>query len=83
MVNITLKDPINGTIEIGGPEKIGMDQFAKKYMDMKHDERKVIADPHALYFGTVITDQSLVPGDDASFGSMTYDDWIRIPGNLR
>lgn len=83
IVDLTLKDPENGIIEIGGPEKIGMDQFAKIYLDMKHDSREVIGDPKALYFGTVINDQSLVPGDDVRIGSFRYREWIHMPGNLR
>jgi uncharacterized protein YbjT (DUF2867 family) len=83
MVDLTLKDPINGIIEIGGPEKLGMDQFAKIYLDMKRDTREVIGDPNALYFGTIINNQSLVPGNTARKGSIRYDEWIRIPGNLR
>lgn len=83
LVDITIKDPVNGIVEIGGPEKIAMDQFAKIYLDMKQDKREVIADPNALYFGTVINDQSLVPDDHARIGSIQYKDWIRIPGNLR
>ena len=83
MVDLTVKDPINEIIEIGGPEKIGMDKFAKKYLDMKQDKREVIGDPKALYFGTVINNQSLIPGDNARIGPIRYDEWIRIPGNLR
>ena len=83
MVDITLKDPINGIVEIGGPEKLGMDEFGKIYLAMKQDKREVISDPKALYFGTVINDQSLVPADNARKGSVRYQDWIRIPGNLR
>ena len=83
MVDLTLKDPVNGIIEIGGPEKLGMDQFAKIYLDMKQDKRKVIGDPNALYFGAVINDHSLVPEDNARKGTVRYEDWIRMPGNLR
>ena len=83
MVDITVKDPINDTVEIGGPEKMGMNQFAKIYLDMKQDKREVIGDAKALYFGTVINDQSLVPANDARKGSVRYEDWIRMPGNLR
>jgi len=83
LVDLTLKDPVNGIVEIGGPEKLGMDEFAKIYLDMKQDHREVIADPNALYFGTVINDRSLVAEDDASKGTIRYEEWIRIPGNLR
>jgi uncharacterized protein YbjT (DUF2867 family) len=83
LVDIVVGDPVNGTVEVGGPEKIGMDKIAEKYMALKQDKRKVIGDVHALYFGTEINDQSLVPGDGARIGSIRYDDWIRMPGNLR
>ncbi len=83
LVDLTLKDPVNGIVEIGGPEKLGMDQFARIYLDMKQDNRQIIADPKALYFGTVINDRSLVPEDDARKGTIRYEEWIRIPGNLR
>lgn len=83
IVALTLKDPVIGVVEIGGPEKIGMDQFAKIYLDRKQDHRQIVADPKALYFGTVINDRSLVPKDNARKGSIRYEDWIRLPGNLR
>ena len=83
LVDVIVADPLNKTIEVGGPEKIGMDKFAKKYMEMKHDKRKIIADPHALYYGTEIDDHSLTTADNARKGSIRYDDWIRMPGNLR
>jgi len=83
LVEVITEDPLNSTVEVGGPEKIGMDKFAKKYLDMKKDIRKVIGDPHARYFGTEIDDNSLTTKDNARKGSIRYDDWIRIPGNLR
>ncbi len=83
LVDVILADPLNSTVEVGGPEKIGMDKFAKKYMDMKHDKRKVISDPHARYYGTEIDDHSLTTADNARRGSIHYDEWIRLPGNLR
>jgi uncharacterized protein YbjT (DUF2867 family) len=83
LVDVVLDDPINGIIEVGGPEKVGMDRFARKYLDAKQDTHEVIGDPQALYFGTVIDDHSLVPDESARIGSIRYDDWIRIPGNLR
>lgn len=83
LVQVIVDDPINGIVEVGGPEKIGMDRFAQKYLDAKQDTHALIGDPQARYFGTVIDDRSLVPGDGARLGSVRYDDWIRIPGNLR
>jgi uncharacterized protein YbjT (DUF2867 family) len=83
LVDLVLGPPLNRVVEVGGPEKIGMDQFAKEYLTMKQDKRRVVGDPQALYFGTVIDDRSLVPDDGARTGSLRYADWIRMPGNLR
>tara|TARA_R110002051_G_scaffold314666_1_gene391976 strand:+ start:32977 stop:33732 length:756 start_codon:yes stop_codon:yes gene_type:complete len=83
LVDVIVDDPINGILEVGGPEKIGMDKFAQIYMNMKKDDRQVIGDSHTLYFGSEISDVSLLPGAEARTGSIRYEDWIRIPGNLR
>lgn len=83
MVDITVQDPINGIVEIGGPEKLGMDKFGKIYMDMKQDKRQVISDLKALYFRRIINDKSLVPADNARKGSISYQEWIRFPRNSK
>src|SRR5690606_17263784 len=49
LVDITVKGPVNGIVEIGGPEKISMAEFGKKYLYLKKDKREVIADSNALY----------------------------------
>ena len=83
LVEIIAGPPLNKVVEVGGPEKIGMDRFAREYMTMKQDKRKVVSDPKALYFGAIIDDRSLVPADNARKGSIRYEEWIRMPGNLR
>jgi len=83
MVNVILNAPLNATVEIAGPEKIKLSELVKKYMILKQDDREVIADIHAPYFGVEINDQSLTPKDNAWLGTIRYDDWISQPGNLR
>src|SRR5690606_17401374 len=83
LVDVILSDPINGTVEVADPEKMGMNEFAEIYMDQKNDQRLIISDAHALYFGTEIDDKSLTPGPNARLGATCYSDWIRLPGNLR
>ena len=83
MTSITIGLPFNGTIEVAGPEKIRLNELVQKYLGLKGDDREVIADTHAPYFGVEINDQSLTPADNARLGSIRYDEWIAQPGNLR
>jgi len=69
--------PLNGTKEIGGPEKLRMDQFIPAVLAKAGDTRELVVDEHATYFGTELTDDSLVPGPNAELGSITYEDWAK------
>jgi uncharacterized protein YbjT (DUF2867 family) len=69
--------PLNGTKEIGGPERVRMDQFIPAALAMAGDTRDVVVDEHATYFGTELADDSLVPGPDAELGSITYEAWAK------
>jgi len=68
--------PLNLTVEIGGPELIGMDGFARRFLEAKGDYRQVIGDPRALYFGTELDDGSLTPGRNPHIGSIHYDEFL-------
>jgi uncharacterized protein YbjT (DUF2867 family) len=68
--------PLNGTVEIGGPELFRLDELIRQVLNAYHDPREVIADPHARYFGSELSEGSLVPGDDAQRGATRYDDWL-------
>lgn len=83
LADIAVGSPLNGATEVAGPEKIGLDEIVRQYLSLKNDNREVISDVHAPYFGAEINDQSLVPGDNPRIGKQTYADWIRKPGNLR
>ena len=69
--------PRNDTKEIGGPERVRMDQFIPTALAMSGDTRDVVVDAHATYFGTELADDSLVPGPDAELGSITYEAWAK------
>ncbi len=68
--------PRNGIIELAGPERISLDDLARRYLAAKHDPRKVVADVHARYFGTELNDKSLTPGDHPQIGSTSFADWL-------
>ncbi|MCO6008010.1 NmrA family transcriptional regulator [Actinoallomurus purpureus] len=72
--------PVNGRVETGGPERFRMDTFFRDALAAWGDPREVVTDPHARYFGTELSERSLVPGDDAILGEIRYGDWPgRIP----
>lgn len=68
--------PVNGVLEVGGPEKVRMDEFIAAGLRRVGDPRVVIADEHATYFGTELVDSSLVPGENADLGATTYSEWV-------
>jgi uncharacterized protein YbjT (DUF2867 family) len=76
MADVTLGAPMNGTIEIAGPERIPLDDFVGRYLRAIKDQRKVVADVHARYFGTELNDQSLTPGDHPRIGAIRFSDWL-------
>jgi uncharacterized protein YbjT (DUF2867 family) len=76
LTGFALAKPLNGTIEIAGPEPIRMDEFAQRFLSATRDPRKVTADVHARYFGTELNDQSLTPGDNARLGPTRFADWL-------
>jgi uncharacterized protein YbjT (DUF2867 family) len=77
VVRVAIAGPLNGTKEIGGPERVRMDQFIPAALAASGDVREVVADKHARYFGTELSDDSLVPGPAAELGSTTYEAWAK------
>lgn len=80
LAEIALAPPVNGTVEVGGPERFQFDKFVSLVLSAKHDKRKVVADPHARYFGTELAQESLVPGGNARIGQTRFEAWISRPG---
>ncbi len=68
--------PMNGTSELAGPERISLDVLIRRYLQAKGDPRSVEADVHARYFGAVLNDRSLTPGDNPYIGATAFDTWL-------
>jgi uncharacterized protein YbjT (DUF2867 family) len=75
-----LAKPLNGTFELAGPEPIRQDDLVRQFLNATGDPRKVLADPKALYYGVVVNDQSLTPGDHPRIGPTRFKDWLGRPG---
>jgi uncharacterized protein YbjT (DUF2867 family) len=76
LVDIALAPPVNGIVEIAGPEPLPLDDAVRRFLRAKEDDREVIADPEASYFGLQIDDQSLTPGANARLGATRFDAWL-------
>ncbi|HEX5437798.1 MAG TPA: SDR family oxidoreductase [Gemmatimonadaceae bacterium] len=69
--------PLNGIVEVGGPQQFRFDEFIRLGLSARHDPREVVADPHARYFGAELSERSLVPGPDARLGKTRFEDWLK------
>jgi uncharacterized protein YbjT (DUF2867 family) len=76
LTGFALAEPLNGIIEIAGPEPIRMDEFARRFLSATRDPRKVTADVHAHYFGTELNDQSLTPARNARLAPTRFEQWL-------
>jgi uncharacterized protein YbjT (DUF2867 family) len=68
-------EPVNGTVEIAGPEQFPLDELAAKGLRYRNDQREVVADSDALYYGARLQDRSLIPGDRATIFDTRFEDW--------
>ena len=73
---IATGSPVNGTVEVGGPEKFRLDELVRKGLAARKDPREVVADPRALYYGVKLNENTLLPGDGARLGETRFEDWL-------
>jgi uncharacterized protein YbjT (DUF2867 family) len=76
LADIAVEEPLNGTVDLAGPEPIRMDELVRRFLSANSDSRKVTTDVHALYFGTELNDQSLTPGANPRLGPTLFGEWL-------
>jgi uncharacterized protein YbjT (DUF2867 family) len=76
---IAVGTPVNGVVEVAGPEQFRLDELIRQGLSAKQDPREVVADPQARYFGAVLGARTLVPGDGARIGEMRFQEWLGQP----
>jgi uncharacterized protein YbjT (DUF2867 family) len=76
---VTLGAPVNGVVEVAGPEQFRLDELIRRALRAQNDPREVIADPAARYFDAPLGERTLLPGDDAQLGETRFEDWLRRP----
>jgi uncharacterized protein YbjT (DUF2867 family) len=77
VAEVAVAEPVNGMVEIAGPEPIGIDEAVRIYLRATNDPRTVTTDAKALYFGVAVNDQSLTPGANPRLGPTHFEDWLK------
>jgi uncharacterized protein YbjT (DUF2867 family) len=76
LADVAVAAPVNGTIEIAGPERLRLDALVGRFLSATQDPRAVVTDVHARYFGAELNDHSLTPGDNPRIGATRFEDWL-------
>jgi uncharacterized protein YbjT (DUF2867 family) len=76
VTKVAVGEPLNGIVEIGGPEQFRLDEIVRRYLAAREDPRSVIADPTARYYGAQLSERTLVPDTNATIGETRYEDWL-------
>jgi len=77
--SIAVGAPLNGMIEVAGPERLRLDELIRRGLSARSDPREVVADPQARYFGALLRERTLVPGENARLGETRFDIWLQQP----
>lgn len=76
LADVTLGTPVNGMIDVAGPEPFRFDEISRQFLSATQDTRQVVTDHHAHYFGARLEEQSLVPKGNSRLGTTRFEDWL-------
>jgi len=76
LADIAVAPPVNGTVEVAGPQAMPLDELVRRFLRATQDTRKVVPDVHARYYGGVLSDRTLTPGENARIGAIRFEDWL-------
>jgi uncharacterized protein YbjT (DUF2867 family) len=76
VARVSVGSPLNGIVEIGGPEKFRLDELIRLYLSAVGDPRAVVTDPNSLYCGIHVSERTLVPEDNAKLAEIRFKDWL-------
>ena len=79
VARVAVGTPLNGMVEVAGPEAFRFDELIREALRARNDSRSVVADPHAQYFGAALGERSLIPVDGARLGEIRFQEWLRRP----
>ena len=80
---VAVGPPLNGIVEIAGPERFRLDELIRERLKAENDPREVITDPQASYFGITPSERTLLPSADARIAETRFDEWLAQPAPAR
>jgi uncharacterized protein YbjT (DUF2867 family) len=85
VARIATNPPLNGMVEIGGPEQFRLDELARRFLAARPDpsqtQREVISDPQGRYYGIHVSERALVPENNAQLGETRFESWLAQPAS--
>ena len=79
VARVAVDPPVNGIVEVGGPEQFRLDELVRRRLTSLKDQRKVIADPNARYAGAKVSERTLLPGNNARRAEIRFETWLTQP----
>jgi uncharacterized protein YbjT (DUF2867 family) len=76
---IALEAPVNGTVEVAGPQQFRFDDLIRQGLSARNDPRTIVVDRHARYFGAELGERSLIPVGDPRLGEIRFQEWLEQP----
>jgi uncharacterized protein YbjT (DUF2867 family) len=76
LADVAVRHPVNGIVELAGPEAFRFDELVRRLLQAKNDPRRVTADAQARYFGAELEEHSLTPGDKPRLAPTHFEDWL-------
>ena len=83
LAGVAVGPPLNGIVEISGPEQFRLDELIRRLLKARNDPREVITDPHARYYGITPSERTLLPGNNARIAETRLEDWLKQPAAAR
>jgi uncharacterized protein YbjT (DUF2867 family) len=76
IAQLAMGAPVNGTVEVGGPERFRLDDLLRQALAAWKDGREVVTDPRGRYYGIAVKERTMMPEDDAKVGKIRFEDWL-------
>jgi uncharacterized protein YbjT (DUF2867 family) len=76
---IAVSTPVNGTVDVAGPQQFRFDELIRQGLSARNDPRRILVDPHARYFGAELGERSLIPAGEAQLGKIRLEEWLNQP----
>ncbi|MCY9659145.1 SDR family oxidoreductase [Paenibacillus chondroitinus] len=82
VADYALASPVNGIVDLAGPERMGLDELVRRFMTARKDTRQVVTDENSRYYGVLLNQHSLVPLGDARIATTRFEDWLKSTSKI-